>query len=74
MGGANNTKIKLTAIDNLRCRIEADIDGVGGYDWDSGILYWSDFEPYRGTEIVNSYVQYRTFSDPATPWSTESYR
>ena len=46
MVGANNTKAKLTAIDETRCRIEADTDGDGVYDWDSGSLYWSDFNSF----------------------------
>lgn len=65
MLGANNTKVKLTAIDESTCRIEADCDGDGDYEWNSGPLLWSDYEPYDQIEIVNSYVQYRTYSDPA---------
>ncbi len=42
MVGANDTRAKLTAIDETTCRVEADTDGDGVYDWDSGPLLWSD--------------------------------
>lgn len=63
--GADNTRAKLTAIDETYCRIEADTDGDGVYDWDSGPMLWSDYEPFDEIEIANSYVQYRTHSDAA---------
>ena len=65
MLGANDTKVKLTAIDETFCRIEADCDGDGDYEWDSGPLLWDDFEPFDQIEISSSFVQYRTFIDPA---------
>jgi hypothetical protein len=43
--GANNTKARLTAIDNVSCRVEADTNGndVWGevVDYDSGIIAWT---------------------------------
>lgn len=63
MVGANNTKAKLTAIDETQCRVEADTDGDGSYDWDSGPLDWDDMEAIDEIEIGGSYVQYRTFED-----------
>jgi hypothetical protein len=63
MLGANNTKARLTAIDETTCRIEADTDGDGDYDWDSGPLLWDDYELYDEIEIAYSYVQWRTYSD-----------
>jgi hypothetical protein len=63
MIGANNTKVKLTAIDSTQCRIEADTDGDGVYDWDSGPLEWSNLHAFDEFEILASYVQYRTFGD-----------
>ena len=65
MVGANNTRAKLTAIDETTCRIEADTDGDGVYDWDSGLLLWSDYQAFDQIEIISSYVQYRTYSDAA---------
>ena len=41
--GADGNEAKLTAIDNLSFRLEADTDGDGIYDWDSGPLLWSDY-------------------------------
>jgi len=63
MVGANNTKAKLTAIDETTCRIEADTDGDGVFDWDSGPLEWENMEAFDEIEIGDSYMQYRTFSD-----------
>jgi len=40
--GRNNSKAKITAIDNLNCFIEADIDGDDSYEWDSGTIAWDD--------------------------------
>jgi len=66
MVGANNTGARLTAINNLRCRVEADTDGDGEFDdWDSGPLLWSDYDPFEEIIIDYSYVQYRTYSDAA---------
>ena len=63
--GANDTRAKLTAIDETQCRIEADTDGDGSYDWDSGLLEWDNMQFFDEIEITQSYVQYRTFSDAA---------
>lgn len=38
--GANDTKAQLTAIDHLHYIVEADSDGDGRYDWESGFLNW----------------------------------
>ena len=65
MLGANNTAVRLRAIDDTYCRIEADCDGDGNYEWNSGRLMWDDFEPFDQIEIVYSFLQYRTYSDPA---------
>lgn len=40
--GANNSKARITAIDNINCIIEADIDGDDSYEWDSGTMAWDD--------------------------------
>jgi hypothetical protein len=40
--GDGATKARLTSIDPLQCRIEADTDGDGIFDWNSGILNWTD--------------------------------
>ena len=40
--GDNDTIAQLTAIDQVRCRIEANTNGVGIFDWDSGIIDWKD--------------------------------
>lgn len=40
--GDNNTKARLTSLSSMSCRVEADTDGDGIYDWDSGSLNWSD--------------------------------
>jgi len=63
MLGANNTKAKLTAIDETTCRIEADTDGDGSYDYDSGPLLWDNMQAFDEIQIGGSYVQYRTFGD-----------
>lgn len=38
--GADNTSAKLTALSSATYQIEADTDGDGSYDWDSGVLNW----------------------------------
>ncbi len=40
--GSNNCKAKITAIDELTCTVEADVDGDDVYEWDSGIMNWED--------------------------------
>ena len=40
--GDSDTKARLIAIDQVLYRIEADTDGDGIFDWNSGILYWTD--------------------------------
>jgi hypothetical protein len=40
--GNNNSKARITAIDNLTCAVEADVDGDDAYEWDSGIVNWED--------------------------------
>lgn len=38
--GESDTTAQLTAINQLHCRIEADTNGSGIFDWDSGIRSW----------------------------------
>jgi hypothetical protein len=33
---------QLTALSSITYRVEADTNGDGFYDWNSGVLYWSD--------------------------------
>lgn len=40
--GDNDTIAQLTAIDQVRCRIEAYTNDGGIFDWDSGIIDWKD--------------------------------
>ena len=40
--GVDDTKAQLTALDHLHYIIEADSDGDGRYDWESGVLNWLD--------------------------------
>ena len=40
--GEKNTRAKLSALDQLTYSVEADTDGDGVLDWDSGILNWKD--------------------------------
>ena len=40
--GANNSKAKIKALDHATCEIEADIDGIEGYEWKSEIMYWDE--------------------------------
>ncbi|CAB1064202.1 hypothetical protein D1BOALGB6SA_8993 [Olavius sp. associated proteobacterium Delta 1] len=40
--GVNNSKAKITAIDNANCAVEADFDGDDSYEWDSGTIIWDD--------------------------------
>ena len=61
--GANNTKAKLEAIDNIFYRVYADTNGDGVYDFDSENLAWSEYPPFRGIIINGSYLQFRTYPD-----------
>ena len=40
--GEKNTKAELSALDQLTCSVAIDTDGDGVFDWDSGILNWTD--------------------------------
>jgi hypothetical protein len=40
--GAYSSKARITAIDNVNCTVEADIDGDDSYEWDSGTMIWDD--------------------------------
>jgi hypothetical protein len=42
--GENNTKARLTALSAFTYRVEADTDGNGTYDWDSGIRFWTEVD------------------------------
>ena len=39
--GANNTKIRLTALTNVTYRVEGDTIGSGTYNYNSGALNWT---------------------------------
>lgn len=41
--GENNTKARLTSLSSETFQVEADTDGDGSYDYNSGVLYWSDY-------------------------------
>jgi len=60
--GANNTKAKLTALNASTYRVEADVDGDGLYEWNSGVQYWAAGEASTviswitgGTQTVITY-------------------
>jgi len=40
--GDGNTKARLTVLSSTTYQVEADTNGDGSYDWDSGVLYWSE--------------------------------
>ena len=40
--GADNAKAKITAIDNLSCAVEADVDGDDSYEWISDTVNWDE--------------------------------
>ena len=40
--GANNSKAKLTALSNLTCSVDVDVDGDGVYELLSGVMNWED--------------------------------
>jgi len=40
--GANNTKARMTAVDNASFRVEADINGDDNYETDLGVFLWAD--------------------------------
>ncbi|MCJ7542918.1 MAG: hypothetical protein MUO88_24995 [Desulfobacterales bacterium] len=40
--GEKNTQAELSALDQLNCSVAADTDGDGVFDWDSGILNWTE--------------------------------
>jgi hypothetical protein len=40
--GENNTQAILSALDHVTCSVFADTDGDRGFDWESGILNWTD--------------------------------
>ncbi len=40
--GAGGTKARLTALSSTTYKVEADTDGNGTYDWDSGVLLWEE--------------------------------
>ena len=42
VNGASDSKAKLIAIDHSTCTVEADGDGDGIYEWNSGIMNWGD--------------------------------
>lgn len=40
--GGGSTKAQLTALSSTTCEVDADTDGDGEYDWNSGVLNWFD--------------------------------
>jgi hypothetical protein len=40
--GENNTKARLTSVDNASFRVEADTDGDDNYETDLGVFLWAD--------------------------------
>jgi len=40
--GGGSTKARLTVLSSSTYKVEADTDGDGFYDYDTGVLYWSD--------------------------------
>ncbi len=40
--GENNTKARLTSVDNSSFRVEADTDGDDSYETDLGVFLWAD--------------------------------
>ena len=40
--GGGSTMARLTALSSTTYQVEADTNGDGTYDWDSGVLNWSD--------------------------------
>ena len=40
--GDGNTRARLTVLSSTTYQIEADTNGDGSYDWDSGVLNWSE--------------------------------
>ena len=42
LSGASGTKAELIAIDYLNCECKSDSDGDGAYDWESGVISWTD--------------------------------
>ena len=40
--GDNHTRAQLTALDPLHWRVEADTEGDGIFEWESGVLNWTD--------------------------------
>jgi len=41
VGGEGGTEAQLTALSSTTYIVDADTDGDGIYDWDSGVLNWS---------------------------------
>ncbi len=41
--GEQNTQAELSALNQFQYSVEADTDGDGVFDWDSGILNWKEF-------------------------------
>lgn len=41
-GGGGSTMARLAAFSSSTCQVEADTNGDGIYDWNSGVMNWSD--------------------------------
>jgi hypothetical protein len=46
--GANGARAELNAIDYLHCECKFDSDGDGVYEWESGLMLWSDLHETDG--------------------------
>jgi hypothetical protein len=42
--GSNGTMARLTALSSMTYKVEADTNGDGTYEWDSGVKYWSEWD------------------------------
>jgi hypothetical protein len=40
--GASGTRMLVTAVNASQCRVQADTNGDGAVEWDSGIMLWTD--------------------------------
>ena len=48
LSGTSGTKAELIAIDYLHCECKCDSDGDATYDWESGVILWTDLHETGG--------------------------